>query len=378
MGEGKSKKLSKFVSDVVEPKYLRVEEDLGHGYVRLKLEELERRQVKQDIRSVEDAVREFLRNSRDAGATKIFISSQKEAGYRRDIVAIDDGCGIPKNLHEKIFEPRVTTKLETIIEDRYGIQGRGMALYSVKSNLDGQVKVVSSLPGKGTCFKAMINTTKVPEKKDQSTFPTVKKQFGKPEIVKGPHNLLHLLVEFIIAYPGIEIFYGTPSEILATMRGLSATEVESAFPIYDGKAVLKINKLWHLPVFAIDVKGLIEMANKYFGLEISNRNAYRIFKEIEPLRSINSLLQIPGFLPKKMPKQRQLFEKLSRRLSREDLEYLATIIANDFKEVGKKYFLTLHGKPKISLVNNEIVVKLKILDMDDLEQLELFMNREID
>ena len=59
-----------FVASMGGERNLRVEENLGEGYVRLRVAEAERRQAKHDIRCVEDIVIEMLRNSRDAGAER--------------------------------------------------------------------------------------------------------------------------------------------------------------------------------------------------------------------------------------------------------------------------------------------------------------------
>ena len=88
-----------FVSQVSGETYLKVEENLGDGFVRLRISEAERRQAKHDIRSVEDIVVELLRNSRDAHAQRIFIANSRE-GDVRSMTFIDDGVGVP---------PRCTT-----------------------------------------------------------------------------------------------------------------------------------------------------------------------------------------------------------------------------------------------------------------------------
>ena len=72
--------LAAFVERVTSKSLFRVESDLGHGFVRLKVSEAERRQAKQDIRCVEDAVIEMLRNARDAHARSIFLATSK-SGY---------------------------------------------------------------------------------------------------------------------------------------------------------------------------------------------------------------------------------------------------------------------------------------------------------
>ena len=69
---------------------LRVEENLGYGFVRLRVSEAERRQAKHDIQHVEDIVVEMLRNARDAGARNIYLATSKEEGVRT-LLFLDDG-----------------------------------------------------------------------------------------------------------------------------------------------------------------------------------------------------------------------------------------------------------------------------------------------
>ena len=66
--------LSSFIEDITGESYLRVQENLGDGFVRLRAKEAQRRQAKQDITCFEDVVLELLRNSRDANASAIFIA----------------------------------------------------------------------------------------------------------------------------------------------------------------------------------------------------------------------------------------------------------------------------------------------------------------
>ena len=50
---------------------------------------------------------------------------------------IDDGDGHPRRaMHERVFEPRVTSKLDTMHMDKWGVHGRGMALYSIAVNAE--------------------------------------------------------------------------------------------------------------------------------------------------------------------------------------------------------------------------------------------------
>ena len=84
-----------FVSAVSGDAFLKVEENLGDGFVRLKVSEAERRQAKHDIRSAEDIVVELLRNARDAHAQRIFLATARE-GDLRTLTVIDDGVGVPE------------------------------------------------------------------------------------------------------------------------------------------------------------------------------------------------------------------------------------------------------------------------------------------
>lgn len=112
----KNKDLKKFVDTVADKSHLRVESDLGDGFFRLRATEAQRRQAKQDIRNVEDIIIEILRNSRDANSKNIYLATHTENNFRH-LLIIDDGNGVPKSHHEIIFEPYVTSKLNSVISD---------------------------------------------------------------------------------------------------------------------------------------------------------------------------------------------------------------------------------------------------------------------
>ena len=115
--------LASFIEDVCGESHLRVEADLGGGFVRLRSSEAERRQAAQDIRCTEDIVIEMLRNARDAHASAIFVACTRDGNNRR-IVMIDNGDGVPAHMRKLVFEPRVTSKLDSMHMDKWGIHGR--------------------------------------------------------------------------------------------------------------------------------------------------------------------------------------------------------------------------------------------------------------
>lgn len=189
-----AQKLKQFIAASVGSEHLKVEEQLGSGYVRLLVSEAERRQAAQDIRCVEDALLEALRNARDAGASHIFVATGKEQD-KRSFVVLDDGAGIPSELHERIFEARVTSKLTSAHEDAWGFHGRGMALFSIKSQAEA-AKILTSEPGKGTSFAMSFDLSKVPEKADQSSWPELvfserpeaSRQMPEPQELSSPQK----------------------------------------------------------------------------------------------------------------------------------------------------------------------------------------------
>lgn len=347
-----------FVSSVAGDELLKVEENLGDGFVRLRVSEAERRQAKHDIRCVEDAVIELLRNSRDAGAGRIFLASSKE-GAIRQIVCVDDGEGIPKHLHEAIFEPRVTSKLETMTMDSYGVHGRGMALYSLSTSAV-EAGVVWSSPGRGTAMSLVADSSSLPEKKDQSTWPQVEEEDGSLAVAKGPHNIIRTVVEFAIEAPTVEVFVGSPSDVLATMRSLAAAE-QSMGDLFDGSRESELS-VWHRAATAVDPRRLSELAAQLYSLAISERNAQRILAEQIP--PLDPVLRRVGDSPApgdEDPRRVDLAkDRRTVRIEQEDLNGLADAAASAFKPIAEKYYLEGDPDVRISATSDEIRIKLAL------------------
>ncbi|MBQ6491960.1 MAG: ATP-binding protein, partial [Atopobiaceae bacterium] len=280
--------LTDFIASVAPKGTLRVEENLGGGFVRLRVAEAERRQAKHDIRCVEDIVVEMLRNSRDAGASMVFVATTRE-GDQRTLVVLDDGCGIPEDMRERVFEARVTSKLESMHMDRWGVHGRGMALFSVRENVES-ARVVSSAPGKGSSIQVISDCNRLSERADQSTWPSVgTDDDGAQAVVRGPHNIVRICCEFALEEHGVcEVYLGSPAEIVATAR-------RRVRPSLTSSDLLFVDSLDERPVLerlavAADATELVEAAGG-LGLDISERTAHRIVAgQIRPLRSVYSRL----------------------------------------------------------------------------------------
>jgi len=341
-----SDKLLDFVTTLAGQEVRKVEERLGSGYFKLNIGEAERRQAKHDIRSVEDAVVELVRNSRDAGAEKIFVATSKDSAGRRTVVVLDDGAGVPVEYHEKIFEPRVTSKVDRVIEDRFGVHGRGMALYSIRSNTD-EARLVASAPGRGTAIIMDVSLSRLGERKDQSTFPKLKvAKNQKIKIVSGPHNVWRHLIEMSIDAPDLNIFYGTHAEIAATLMGFRS--------IGSGKP----------PVWSkiYDAGSTDELYDACFslGLSVSTRTCQRIMGgSVRAAKSIRARLrELAASMP---PPVRVGIKSPAGKISEEDLEAFTKAIAENFRSLGSSYLLRLNGTPKVTCSKDKIYIELNVV-----------------
>jgi hypothetical protein len=371
--------ISKLLSELKIKDALNIEEDLGNGYVRLKISEAERRQALQDISCVEDIVVELLRNSRDAGSRNIFIGTKKIEDRRRKIYFIDDGKGIPPKLQDLIFESRVTSKLENGIKDPYGFHGRGMALFSIKLNAE-EVKIVFSDNLKGASFYLDIDLSKVPEKKDQSLMPQIIKMDGDLNIIGGVNNILKTIVEFQIQNKDINFYYGSPTQILSTMRGIFRKEKKDAgCPDFDrwDKLIdyIKNNniKVTEIPALTDNYNLMDDISKKIFNMDISQRGIQRVIygeiKSLNPLkidmdgnlknRAVSSNKNLKDDIAKK-GKDLILYDenKLASRFKEEEIRCIINAVEDKVRELGDKYFVTTSNNTEYKKVNN--IIKLMI------------------
>lgn len=355
-----SKEVLDFVSGLTDSALLRIEESLPHGFVRLKLAEAERRQARHDIRSVEDIVTELVRNSRDAGAKRILVALQKEKGRYRRITVIDDGCGIPADMHQLVFEPRVTSKSQGFEEDRYGVHGRGMALFSIRSRVSN-ARISSSIPGAGTAVALMVDTREIGERSDQATMPVLEKSGDSLEVGAGPHNIGRVLLEVSVDFPGVDIYCGSVAEVLATV--VRFEEQKGERPLWSGLS-------------ETDDARVLSSSAAEIGLPVSERNAYRVLnQEIEPLTPV--IEKAPRVLkrteeglisekPKVTAGRRHRRDRNPvRRVSRQDLERISDEAQGVAEKVLRRYFLRIAGRPQVRRGRGKITISFHVTDEGD-------------
>lgn len=376
--------INKFFSELDLDNVLNVEEDLGEGFVKLRISEAERRQALQDINCVEDIVVELLRNSRDAKAKNIFLGTKKTEN-KRILHIIDDGVGIPEKLKDLIFESRVTSKLENATKDPYGFHGRGMALFSIRLNVE-EIKLQFSQKDMGCSFFIEVDLNKIPEKKDQSLLPQVSIKNESVDLLGGVANIIKTLLDFKIKNPETNIYYGSPIQILNVMRGVLKNEMKfDKLPKFDSwdrlLEYVKANniKTYFLPSLTNNYLILEKISKYFFNMDISQRGLQRIvYDEIKCLNPVNiditdnkifetldNEVQAEG--KNKFHKKHLILhdkQNLSNRFKDEEIRTIILVLKNEFKKIGRKYFLTLSKDIEIKKDNNAIKIVIEFKEKE--------------
>lgn len=363
--------LTDFIHNVTGESHSRVEEDLGDGFVRLRSEEAERRQAKHDVRGTEDIVIEMLRNARDAHASHIYVATAKE-GTTRTLTMIDDGDGIPAQLRDRVFEARVTSKLDTVHFDTWGIHGRGMALYAIKVNAR-QARVVDSMVGGGTAFTVVTDTAALPEKRDQSTLPQFVRTESGTIVVRGPRNIRRTVCEFAyVDRAHVTVYLGSPIDIAAVLwdQGRAGTSAQarafctdpSTLPICDRLAAASTPD-----EFAALAHGI--------GLDLSPRSARRVMDgTIEPVPAAADAVRIvDAAAPKPTPRPKRasgphdaVEDALSARdgrslkIAADDRAAFLDEVARAYRRLAQAYYLDSDVEAKLTVGKTKLTVEIPV------------------
>ena len=357
--------LEAFIENVSGDSHLRVEADLGDGFVRLRSAEAERRQAVHDIRSTEDVVIELLRNARDANARSIFVAATREERRRR-IVMVDDGDGIPPAMHERIFEPRVTSKLDTMHMDKWGVHGRGMALYSIAVNAE-TARIAASDVGKGSAFVVETDLDRIGEKTDQSTFPIFERMESGSVAVRGPKNILRTACEFALeSRRSCTVYLGSATDITATLYEFGLSSLTSAMRAFcaDTTRLPVCTRLAAAP----DPAELADESAK-LGLAISERSARRIMDGgIAPLEPLLARVRI-GEDGEEKPHPARILSEASPsadadqrglKLSQDDLAAFSDHIRAAYAELARDYYLEPEVRPEVKVGKDAIRISIPV------------------
>lgn len=361
-----SNDLTDFIEEVTGESHLRVEDDLGDGFVRLRSSEAERRQAQHDIRSSEDIVIEMLRNARDAHARSIFLAVGRD-GDKRTVTMIDDGDGIPVALQDRIFESRVTSKLDTVHVDRWGVHGRGMALFSIRCNTD-IARVVSSDRGKGTALFVQSDTKALAEKTDQSSMPLLTFDETDNLIVRGPRNINRTVVEFALEeQDSCTVYYGSSTEIAATLYAFGrATTSQGSRMLCRDVSELPLTKRLY---FAADPADFTDIADT-LGLFLSERSARRILDgtlgSLSPLTeslSITANNSVTDLDNKNLSRKMKLRDSRGLKIASDDIGAFSQKITQAYQELAQNYYLDSAVIPDVVVRKDAISIHIPVRKM---------------
>lgn len=373
--------LTSFLEDAGAGDLLRIENDYGNGFYRLRVSEAQRRQALQDIRSNEDVLLEMLRNARDSNASRVFVASFREED-KRHLVVIDDGEGIPESMHALIFEPRVTSKLDSFHEDNWGVHGRGMALYSIRENSE-VARVRSSEIGRGSAIEVVSDTSRLSERSDQSTFPNFILEESGRVSVRGPKNLLRIATEFALEERrALRVYFGSPVEILSTIYALGSLEIPENDRVFGvGRDAAP---LWLVPTYAFSEEELCAAASR-IGLDVSTRSARRVIDgELDVLDPLLVRVQKEGFVASsssRSPGNSQqaslsgestndddsietLRVTLRQNFTKEERETLARGVLDCFADIAESHYLSTEVEPIVRVSRDSLVVRIPLVPDD--------------
>ena len=357
--------LQDFVEQVSGNSRLRIEHDYGGGFVRLQTSEAARRQAAQDIRCSENIVLELLRNARDAHASLIYLAFSRE-GDKRLITVIDDGDGIPPSMHELVFEPRVTSKLDTSHEDAWGFHGRGMALFSIAERAE-EARVAASEVNLGCSVRVVSDVSQLPEKADQSSFPRFELAGNSQVDVRGPRNILRCACEFAIeSRDSCAVITGSPAEIAAALLSYgtsSLSAIDRAF-CEDASQLPIVKRL----ATASDPADFAQMADS-IGLGISARTARRVLDgeiaEAVPLLDLISLSEPREEAGKRRVRSSRAAPAAQAplvKLHPSEADSLAHAVGEAFAPIAERYYLDPGVHASVKVVRGRLTVSVPLVE----------------
>lgn len=303
---------------------------------------------------------EILRNARDAHAKSIFLAVSRE-GERRRIVMVDDGDGVPPSMHERIFEPRVTSKLDTMHVDKWGVHGRGMALYSIAVNAQ-QACIVASDAGKGTSLLIETDLAQVSEKVDQSSFPVFEYGESGTVAVRGPKNILRTACEFALeSRHNCSVYLGSATDMVATLYAFGLSSLTAATRAFGKADELPVCKRLSL---AADPAELAEAAS-LVGLVLSERSARRILDgEIAPGSPLLDQIRIEGTnaTPPAAPASHRKppLDARGLKIAPHDLDDFMNRIVEAYRTIAQRYYLEPDVRPDIRVSREGIRIAIPV------------------
>ena len=209
----------------------------------------------------------------------------------------------------------------------------------------------------------VFDSGELPERADQSTWPTVTfDDGGAPVVASGPHNLVRTCCEFALEeHDTCDVYVGSAAEMVATIRRRVRPSADGTLPLF-ANDLLELGVLERV-VVAGDARELTEAASSV-GLEISERTAHRIIAgEVRPTRSVYTRLVRPDRESEEAPIDLAR-DRRTLHVSPEDRAGFANVMEDAFSYLGERYYLTLTASPTVRVSRGKVTVTFEVAEPD--------------
>lgn len=298
---------------------------MGAGFARLAGFEGARRTPSR-ISSVEDALLELLRNSRDAGAKNIYVASTLRNRRYRTLTVLDDGAGIPLSHADLVFEPGVTTRhlSPTLQHSDSSPHGAGLSLYHIR---DAAIDARVASNANPTSITITFDTERTPERSLQS------------DTRSSNSNLGATLRRFLEFTPQVRIYYATPARIIA-----------------------KLIKNHIIQSNGVEIGEDIGQLGERLGLKVSRRTVQRIDRgELGDLKPLSLAPHGETGMKSKRVEDRLVgSSEVNLSIGDRELDEIATIL----RRIVQARYLDM-GDLRVESRPGEISLKVNIFELED-------------
>jgi len=210
-----------------------------------------------------------------------------------------------------------------------------------------------------------VNTEKLTEKSDQSSFPTFTLAEGGTVLVRGPRNILRTSCEFAIeSRSTCSVYVGSPVDVAATLfyyGSATLSAIDRAF--CRDASQLPLSKMLATAGEPEELRALAQS----MGLEMSERTARRIMNgEIAALDPILDCVEITRDNKQAAKKRTQTKQgRKAIRFDKNDANLLKSSAREAFGEIARRYYLEGDIEPQMRVSYDKITLTLPIIRKDD-------------
>jgi len=180
---------------------------------------------------------------------------------------------------------------------------------------------------------------------------------GRLRVVRGPHNIVRRIVEFACEHPELDIYLGSPAEIVATLYATARETLEASRFLFSDHA--ERLPVWQRPSSAADAQELVSVCED-LALPVSERTAHRILgSHLSPLDTV--LSQIGGEDDAPTAVEPDIYrDRRGLKIHHTDLARFKQDLARAFDELAERYYVHLKGEPKVTVTRDGLRVRFDV------------------